>query len=137
MYALPMNVGELSCFAGAVVGAALAGAAKPARRRATRETRATVFIKETPVQGRCQRTIYPTILVVWDNCVLWVASVDSLLNKIVEMEGGACSGIRPGGRRGAAASRCPAAMMRGGETAKRSLAPVVDGGGGVLRGPSL
>jgi hypothetical protein len=41
-----MNVGELSCFAGAVVGAALAGAAKPARRRATREMRATVFIGE-------------------------------------------------------------------------------------------
>ena len=46
MYALPMNVGELSCFAGAVVGAALAGATKPARRRATREMRATVFIGE-------------------------------------------------------------------------------------------
>jgi len=46
-----------------------AGAAKPASRRATRETRATVFIKETPVQGRCQRTIYPTILVVRDKYV--------------------------------------------------------------------
>jgi len=45
------------------------------------------------------------------------------------MEGGVRSGVRPGGRRGVAASRCPAAMMRGGETAKRSLAPVVDGGG--------
>jgi len=45
------------------------------------------------------------------------------------MEGGVRSGVRPGGRRGAAASRCPAAMMRGGETAKRSPAPAGDRGG--------
>jgi hypothetical protein len=51
--ALPNAVGESSWVAGVVVGAALAGAAKPVRRRAIRERRATVFTVGTPVLGRC------------------------------------------------------------------------------------
>jgi hypothetical protein len=47
--ALPNAVGESSWVAGVVVGAALAGAARPARRRATRERRTAVFIRGTPV----------------------------------------------------------------------------------------
>lgn len=45
----PKVLAESSCRAGAVVGAALAGAAKPAMRRATREMRTTDFMEGTPV----------------------------------------------------------------------------------------
>lgn len=49
----PKVFSESSCCAGLAAGAALAGAVKPARRRAIRERRATIFTVGTPVLGRC------------------------------------------------------------------------------------
>lgn len=71
---------ESSCRAGAAAGAALAGAAKPAMRRATREMRTTDFMERTPVsKGCCEQFILPFHR--FATTAFFAAPIDSSLNK--------------------------------------------------------